>query len=69
MFGYERIYRDRSCRLHYRMLGADKIIINRSTHEARSMSMDSKVGRMIWVSVHMVFLVEILLMKIEIKLQ
>ena len=51
------------------MLGADKIIINRSTHEARSMSMDSIGGRMSWVQVHMVFLVEILLMKIEIKLQ
>lgn len=51
------------------MLGADKFIINRLTHEARSMSMDSIVGRMNWVSVHMVFLVEILLMKIEIKLQ
>jgi hypothetical protein len=50
------------------MLRADKII-NRSTHEARSMSMDSKVGRMSWVSVHMVFLVEILLIQIEIKSQ
>jgi len=29
----------------------------------------NKVGRMSWVSVHMVFLEEILLMKIEIKLQ